>query len=145
MENKSPKITAASIIITVIVFICVIAMFVYGEQEPAVTAADGQVKISGMYGTDFPVSGIKAVSLIDRAMDDIAPDMTRTNGYGGFGSTLKGNFSADTLGDFMLFTDSKASPTILIERKEGKNIYISFPDGAKTKALYEELKSLAQE
>lgn len=144
MQNKTPKITIATIVITAIVLIGVAAMFIYGEQEPTVTMADGNIEISGMYGTVFPVSDINSVSLAEKSLDEIAPDAWRTNGYGGLGQT-RGYLRSDEIGDFLAFTNSAAAPTILIERTEGENIYISFSDGAKTKTLYDELKSWTQE
>ncbi len=140
----SKKSGIAAIVIIAVTLISVAAMFIYGEQEPSVTLADGRIEISGMYGTAFPVSEVKSVSLIEKSLDEIAPDSWRTNGYGGIGQT-RGYLRSNEIGDYLAFADSAAAPTILIERTEGDNIYISFSDSAKTKAQYNELKSWTQE
>ena len=65
--------------------------------------------------------------------------MTDSNGYGGFGGSLKGYFKSDKLGEIVIFVHSQSSPTIRIERMGKKDIYISFRDSEKTEQLYLEL------
>jgi len=69
---------------------------------------------------------------------------SRTNGYGGFGESLKGNFTSDTLGDIILFVNSKSSPTIKIERIDQKDVYISFGNSESTEQLFRDLKDNIQ-
>lgn len=64
---------------------------------------------------------------------------SRTNGYGGFGDTLKGNFKSDTLGETILFVRANSAPTIKIERAGKKDIYISFNNAERTNLLYSNL------
>jgi hypothetical protein len=70
-----------------------------------------------MYGLTINFSEIADVSLIENSMSNIGIG-SRTNGYGGFGESLKGNFKSDTLGDIILFVNSKSSPTIKIELQQ---------------------------
>jgi hypothetical protein len=70
-------------------------------------------------------------------MSDLGVD-EKTNGYAA-GGTQKGYFRSDSLGKILLFVKSRSSPTIQIERISKEDIYISFPDGEKTRALYLEL------
>jgi hypothetical protein len=78
------------------------------------------------------------ISLIEQSMKDIGAGK-RVNGYGGIGPVMKGHFSSKDLGKSLLFVDSKASPTIKIERSSGEDIYLNFSDEEKTLALYREL------
>ncbi len=61
------------------------------------------------------------------------------NGYGGIGEALKGNFKSDTLGETILFVQSKSFPTIKIKRTDKKDVYISFRSSESTEQLYREL------
>lgn len=91
-----------------------------------------------MYGVEIDFSEIIDISLIEESMSDIGIGI-RSNGYGGFGGSLKGNFKSDSIGDTLLFVYAKSSPTIKIERANKKDIYISFRNGEKTEELYTEL------
>ena len=144
LSKKTPKATVfrsrgvIAITITVIVFAAVGVMFYYGEKEPVVRIADNKIQVEAMYGLDIDIPDIKAISLIEKSMKELGVDR-RTNGYGGFGDTLKGHFNSDNLGDSLLFVKSGSSPTIWIAREGGEDVYISFGDAEKTKQLYEEL------
>jgi hypothetical protein len=139
--GASRKGLIAPAAITAIVLAAVGVMFFYGEREPVVSIWDDRIQIKAMYGLDMNVSGIEDISLIDQSMDEIAQEMHRDNGYGGFGGTLKGHFSAQNLGRFTLFVKLDSSPTIWIDRREGEDIYISLSDGEKTEILYQELEA----
>jgi TRAP-type uncharacterized transport system substrate-binding protein len=91
-----------------------------------------------MYGFDIYFSEVVDVSLIEKSMNEIGTGI-RTNGYGGFGGTLKGNFKSQTLGEIILFVQSKSSPTIKIERIGKKDVYISLSNSDSTIQLYREL------
>ena len=66
----------------------------------------------------------------------------RTNGYGGFSESLKGHFDSPDLGKVLLFVKSGAPPTLWIEGESQEDIYLSFKNGEKTKALYQKLNSI---
>ena len=93
-----------------------------------------------MYGVNIDFSEITSISLIEKSMDDIGVGR-RTNGYGGFGETLKGNFESDINGKTLLFVQAKTSPTIKIERMDKKDVYISLRNSTNTEQLYRELMS----
>ena len=145
MRRKEPKSLASkisiisSIIITVVVGIVVGNLFFSGEQDLSVSTTDNQIKIEGMYGVDIDYSDVKSISLIDKSMNEIEPDAQRDNGYGGFGDTLKGYFSSNDLGNFMLFVKANSYPTIRIQRYSDQDIYMSLSDSEKTKELYQQL------
>lgn len=136
---KTPKAVIIAIIsISAIILIAVGALFIYGEKEPDVSIIDERIQIKAMYGLNIDFSEIVGISLINKSMSDIGIGI-RTNGYGGIGATLKGNFKSDTLGETLLFVQSKSSPTIKIERTEKKDVYISFRNSESTEQLYREL------
>lgn len=137
--SKTPKaVIIAIIFITAIILIAVGNLFYYGEKDPDVGILDDRIQIKAMYGSDIGFSEIAEISLIEKSMRDIGIG-TRTNGYGGIGGALKGNFKSDTLGAVLLFVQSKSSPTIKIERIDKKDVYISFRSRESTERLYLEL------
>ncbi|HHU75035.1 MAG TPA: hypothetical protein GXZ28_10530 [Clostridiales bacterium] len=136
---KTPKgLVIASIIITVIIFIAMGFLFYYGEKDPEVSVYDDRIEIKAMYELNIDFSEIADISLIDKSVSDIGIGR-RTNGYGGIGGALKGYFKSDTLGESIVFVQSKASPTIKIERIHPRDLYINFRDSDSTKNLYNEL------
>jgi hypothetical protein len=92
-----------------------------------------------MYGLTIDFSDITDISLIEKSMRAIGVG-TRTNGYGGFGETLKGHFKSIGLGETLLFVRSKSSPTIRIKRNGAKDVYISFRNGEDTERVYREME-----
>jgi hypothetical protein len=113
-------------------------MIFFGAKSPEVQLSGGTVEIKSMYGVGIDFAQISNITLIEQSMTDIGPGK-RDNGYGGIGSILKGHFSSKDLGKYLLFVDSKASPTIKIERSSGEDIYLNFSDEEKTLTLYREL------
>jgi len=143
--NNSTSKTPKSVTIAIIAFVGIIIVVVgtmeyYGLKDPAVNILDNSIQIKAMYGENINFSEITSISLIDKSMDDIGVGR-RTNGYGGFGETLKGNFESDINGKTLLFVQSKTSPTIKIESMDKKDVYISLRDGTDTAQLYRELIS----
>lgn len=139
--SKAPKwVIVAIASISTIIFIVLGAMFYYGEKDPDVSILDGSIQIRSMYGSDIYFSEITDITLIDKSARDIDFG-TRTNGYGGFGGALKGNFKSDTLGETLIFVQSNSSPVIKIERTDKKDVYISLRDSESTEQLYRELIS----
>ena len=137
MSKKGGVIALA---ITAVALIGVGIMFYYGEKEPVFNVLDNGIQIQGMYGGDISFSNVTKISLVEKSMKEIGTGR-RDNGYGGFGTTLKGHFSSPDLGKYMLFVRSESAPTIWIERQGREDIYISFGDGEKTTSLYQELKA----
>lgn len=136
--NSSKVKVSITIGITVIVVICLGFMIYYGEKEPMISISDKYIQIEAMYGININFADITDISLIDTSMKDIGTGR-RTNGYAGFGETLKGHFDSESVGKTLLFVKSETSPTIRIVRDGGEDVYISLRDGEKTKLLYQEL------
>jgi hypothetical protein len=139
LAQKTAKAAiAAAVVISAVILTAVGVLFFLGEKDPAVNISDDGIEIRAMYGSNAGFADITNISLVEKSMSDIGVGK-RTNGYGGFGEALKGNFKSNNLGETLLFVQSKSSPTILIERNGTKNIYISFRNAETTKALYEEM------
>lgn len=137
--SKTPKSVIIAITsISVLILIAVGALFFYGEKNPDAIILDNHIQIKGMYGLKIEFSEITDISLIEKSMSDIGFGI-RTNGYGGTGGALKGNFKSDTIGETLLFVQSKSSPTIKIDRTDKKDVYISFRNSESTKQLYRKL------
>ena len=111
-----------------------------GAAEPEVYVLEGGIQITGMYGLTEDFSEITGITLIDKTMKELGP-AARTNGYGGLGEALKGNFSSGEYGEILLFVQSETAPTIHIGRSGGRDIFISFRDSEETVELYNEMKA----
>ncbi|RBP60348.1 hypothetical protein DES36_1164 [Alkalibaculum bacchi] len=137
--TKTPKLVIIAITsISTIILIAVGALFFYGEKDPDAIILDNHIQIKAMYGLNIDFSEIVDISLIEKSMSDIGFGI-RTNGYGGIGEALKGNFKSDTIGETLLFVQSKSSPTIKIDRTNKKDVYISLRNSESTEQLYREL------
>lgn len=137
--SKTPKAVIIAITsISAIILIGVVGLFFYGEKDPDASILDDHIQIKAMYGLNIDFSEITNISLIEKSMSDIGIG-TRTNGYGGIGGALKGNFKSDTIGETLLFVQSKSSPTIKIERTDKRDVYISLRNSESTEQLYREL------
>ena len=143
-KAKEPMTAAARGGIIAIVGFCAVILIgvgiimFRGAAEPEVYIVESGVQITGMYGltADFPE--ITGITIIDKPMKELG-SVTRTNGYGGLGEALKGNFSSGEYGEILLFVQSETAPTIHIERNGGRDIFISFRDSEKTVELYSEM------
>lgn len=138
-KQKTPKgVIVAITAITAIILIGVGVLLYYGEKDPVVIVHEDHIEIKDMYGLNINYSEISDLTLIEKSMKDIGIG-TRTNGFDGFGDSLKGYFKSDNLGNTLLFVQAESSPTIRIERIDQKDVYISFKNSETTKQIYQEL------
>jgi preprotein translocase subunit SecG len=137
----SRKAAVAAVVMTAVALAAAGAMFYNGEKDPSVTVGSWAIEIDAMYGTDIDLANVQAVTLDERPMNEIAPRMVRTNGFGGFGDALKGNFRSDPPGEMLLFVRSDSAPTIRIERKDGKPVFLSCKDPQNTIRIYGEIEA----
>jgi hypothetical protein len=131
-------VIAAVAVISAIILVVFGALFYNGEKDPVISILDDSIQIKSMYGLTIDFSEITDISLIEKSMRDIGAGI-RTNGYGGFGGTLKGNFRSDALGETLLFVQSKSSPTIRIKRSGKRDVYVSFLNSESTERLFRDL------
>jgi len=143
-RNPMTKGIKIAVIIGIVFSVLILAgigiMFYFGEKDPNVSVGDGYVKIDAMYGLTVNFSDIKEVNLFDRNMHDIGIGR-RTNGYGGFGQALKGNFSSAENGTKLLFVYADSAPTIHIVRTAGADIFISYRNSETTRTIYSQITS----
>jgi len=138
-SNKNTKITVIGVL--VVVFVGSGIMFYQGSKDPIINIFDKNIEIKAMYGVTIDFSEITDILLIDKSMSEIGVGM-RINGFGGIGKALKGHFRSDRAGETLLFVQYNSNPTIKIERKNDKDVYISFRDSEKTKVVYNEIISI---
>ena len=141
-KKKSVSIIIVVSVISVIICAALGILFYQGGKDPGIHILDVKLEIKSMYGLNVSLSDITNLTLIEKSMSDIGPGK-RVNGYGGIGQgqALKGNFKSSTIGEALLFVQSKSPPTLKIERSNGKDIYISFKDGEKTRQLYSDMQN----
>ena len=132
-----------SIVFFAAIFIGIGIMFYFGEKDPVVTAHSDSIQISAMYGLTINKSEISEIVLLEKSMHEIGIGI-RTNGYGGFGQALKGNFSSAELGMQLLFVYADSTPTIQIIRTIGADIFISFRDGETSRTVYSQLSAFVR-
>ncbi len=136
-KNTKPVIIATSVF-TILVIVIVGFLILYSAKEPVVNVTDQGIQIKSIYGISVNFTDLSDITLIEKSMNNIGVG-NRTNGFGGMGDTLKGNFTSEKLGKTLLFVHANSSPTIRIEREGSRDIYISFRDSEATRALYEEM------
>ncbi|MFP3154674.1 hypothetical protein LQZ18_09660 [Lachnospiraceae bacterium ZAX-1] len=128
---------AVGIIIAAVVFIAFGILFIYAGKETVVIISPDNIQIKALYGLNIDTAEVKAISLIEQSMKAIGIGR-KNDGYHG-GQTVIGHFISESRGKSLLFAKANSSPTIWIERDGSEDIYISFDDGEKTKAIYREL------
>jgi len=137
VNGASTKVGIVGIIVAVVVLVVVGVALVYSVSEPEVTVFDSSVQIKAMYGLTIDFSDITDICLIESSMGGLDVGR-RVNGADVFG-VLQGHFKSDTLGETLLFVRLNSSPTIRVERGNGKDVYLSFSSGEKTMTLFNEL------
>jgi flagellar basal body-associated protein FliL len=143
VEVKKPAASgkrAVVISIIIVSFILLTGAFstvivVRGGRPPVYTVSmeDGTFSIESMYGLDVALSDIKSVEL----KTELPGNLSRTNGYGGFGSVLKGHCSSD-IGPVTVFLDTAVPPFIYLTTTDG-NLILNTDTEEKTSVLYNEL------
>jgi len=139
--DKSYKILLTVILTFVgVALLGSVVMLITGEFDPNVTVDESGITISGMYGLHVRAEDILNITLIEESMRTIPTGSgARTNGFAGFGQAQKGYFSSSIYGSHIRFVQARTAPTIHIERR-AFDIFISFRDSDKTRALFEEMK-----
>lgn len=138
MNNKGRLIT---IVITIIIFAAVLIMVIWGGNDPQIAIQGDAIKIDCIYGTQIPMSEFEAITLDARSFGDIAPSWNKTNGFDGFNGALRGNFKTDELGALLVYVNKNSSPTIILDRADKPDVYISLSDPAETERLYEAISA----
>lgn len=148
VEIKKPdrdgKPKKRKVIITVVIVIIVLlvaggstALVVTGERPPVYTVSmeDSTFAIESMYGQVIDLSDITSIKL----KPELPDDLSRSNGYGGFGSTLKGECRSSS-GDFTVFLDTSVPPFIYLTTSDG-NLIFNAQTAEDTRVLFAALSS----
>jgi len=103
-------------------------------QNRNVEIRDENIVISGFPSTTIPLNEITDVTLLPQSMREIGP------GRRIHGNSLPSMWSGSwTVG--RLFTYPDGVPTLRIERADGNYVFISYKDGSRTEAIYDELSA----
>jgi len=139
-QNKSKNHRKKNLVrtISIALVFAFVAFFVgrliyTGTRTPDFKISEKQIIISGTYGITTKVDSIKLI--------DAIPDIKRkTKGFN-YGSTLKGSFDLEELGQCYLFIQSKEGPFIFLKTTGGTPIIINLGDSTETSELFDRLVS----
>ena len=135
--RRRVRLISVAIVALVVAFILG-QMFVY-SQEPSVDLTGGTLSVGvGLHGSDTPLSSIQSVTLADT----LPRIQRRTNGFAA-GGLLRGNFTLDEWGRGRLFINRHSPPYVVI-RTGDTFVVVNFEDAARTRALYEQLRTAAE-
>ena len=131
---------ADNISLIVVIAFCALLVFIIflGQKEPTVKIIDSGIKISCIWGVKIDFAEIADISLMEDRIGSIGITI-RTFGYA-MPNTQKGYFLSNRYGSVLLFTKTKSSPTIHIEREDKSDVFLNFSDNEKTRTLYADMK-----
>ena len=128
--------TKLLITLTILFFIGVFTFsIVWGFATPFVTLRDSDMRISGMYGTTVRFADIEGVTLLEQSVRQI--DVGTRIGGRATQTTLMGNFTAG----LVLAHRASEGPTIRIDVRGDRPIFISRANAAETREIYQEISS----
>jgi len=120
--------------ISVIVIIFIVVLGYFGFQENEVVIDNDSLKVTGMYGVDWPIEDISEVKLLNELPEVIV----KTNGFAAFGR-LKGHFRLEEpYGGGKLFVHKGNNPYFYVAKGEDY-IIINRKNSNETKKLYDKL------
>lgn len=136
-KSKGQKtITAAVVIISVIIAAGAIGNIFLASRPPQYTFTGNAMQISGAYGINVSYSAIDTVRLEPKL-----PTIGYKNNGLDMGPILKGHFQVDKLGRSLLFLRSADGPVIIVTFKDKREpLLINMAEPDQTRQLYRELK-----
>ena len=130
--NTKHKKTISYMLSGVLIFAIGIVGIGYMDNE--LILEDGRLEITGLYGTEIPLSDIQLIELTEKR-----PSLQRRiNGYS-FGSRKKGFFRTNDGERIKAIINSNVCPWILITKKSGEKIYFS-SNGKSNQTIYQEMR-----
>ena len=135
LKHKRKKYYWITGIVAAIVITFVIVLGYLGLEEHDVIINDRQLKVTGLYGVEWPIDEIDRVKLLDELPDVVA----KSNGFAAF-NRLKGSFRLKEPygGGGKLFVYKGRAPYVYIE-KDDDYIILNQKDGSETQKLYDQL------
>ena len=108
---------------------------VLGFITPSITVGDSDLRISGMYGTTVRLADIEGVVLLEQSARQIGMG-ARIGGHS-TPNTLMGNFTAG----LVMAQQAGEGPTIRIDVRGDRSIFISRAEAADTRTIYQEISN----
>ena len=102
---------------TVLVLLVVLAAYAVLAGTEKVAVSDASIKVSGIYGTEVPLSEVLSLEELDSL-----PFGLRTNGIG-LGFMNVGHFAYDGIGKVVVYQVRNDKPFLLVTTKDLKVIY----------------------
>ncbi|MGG3739160.1 DUF3784 domain-containing protein [Aeribacillus pallidus] len=134
LAHKRKKNYWISGIITVIVIVFVTVLVYFGFQENEIIIDDQHLKVTGVYGVEWPIEEISQVKLLNELPEVIV----KTNGFAAFGR-LKGSFRLEKpYGGGKLFVHNGYEPYLYVEKGDDY-IILNRKNNNETQKLYDEL------
>lgn len=133
--KKIIRIATKSVIFVLLASIT-FGLLYYGTRPTEISINGRQLEISGVYGM---IDNIKTIDI----RESIPRIKKKTNGFN-YGSTLKGSFELEEIGNCKLFIESEKGPYIYLETESGTLIIINTESRSKTEELFDELKSKSE-
>lgn len=132
VDTPSAKWTLVIIGLTVVF---IVAILTFSNQSPKIEVGEETISISGMYGSEIPVSGIVSVELLEK----MPPVKMRTNGSSTH-KYNKGHFLLKSGENCMMFIHNEAP---YIELRTTNNLYyFNGSTREETTELFEKVKEL---
>lgn len=124
-----------ALVITGLTVVFIVAILSFSNQSPKIEVGEETISISGMYGTDIPVSEIVSVELLEK----LPPVKMRTNGSSTH-KCHKGHFLLKNGEKCMMFIRNEAP---YIELRTMNNLfYLNGANEEETVSLYEKINAL---
>ncbi|SFC99748.1 protein of unknown function [Flexibacter flexilis DSM 6793] len=136
---KSKQINVIIYLVLGFVFLCGVALTIYGIRSPKVIISKQFVQFSGMYGVHIKISEIDNIELVD-TLPEI---QTQTSGFS-LGTVKNGFFDIKTFGTSRLIIQSENPPYLIISKGNAPKIIINFKEKSETESAYIKIKTLIE-
>lgn len=136
VPNKRKRSYIISISLFVIVIGFVVGLTAYSYQPYELVVKKESFEVTGMYGDEWALKGVKQVKLIE----EMPAVVSKSNGVG-LSTLAKGHFKVKDYGNCLLYIHKNSSPYIYIELEKEK-IFINAKEPSKTKEWYKQLQAI---
>ncbi|MDV2581377.1 DUF3784 domain-containing protein [Alkalibacillus haloalkaliphilus] len=120
--------------VAAVTFVAVIGLTVWAFMPNELTIENDELKISGLYGVEWPTTDIEEVELLD----EMPPILVRTNGFA-LQNLSKGHFRVEDYGSARLFLREDHRPVLYVATEDDQ-LFINHPDESQVQQWYEALR-----
>ncbi|WP_421750507.1 DUF3784 domain-containing protein [Croceimicrobium sp.] len=135
-DHNPPRYSFWAIAALLVCIIGVSTLLIYGDQNVDFVIQDQEVHISGMYGEEFKLEDIESFRLVD----ELPAISHRMNGFA-MDPVFKGYFRTKSGDKVKLLVQSKESPLLYIQLKNGQEIYF-VPEERSAEKEFEQLAAV---